>query len=152
MYKELKKETAREVGVLIQELSHARTTYMAYVYKIASDNDYLGESFVGIKKVEVDADLSLVESLKAFMESREDLISMKLNIPFEEIKSDNYCVSFGFGSLIEMIESIGEVDILTPSDKEMGDITRRIIGEKLDQVELNKKIEEIIIERKKALI
>lgn len=138
MYKKMSYRTARELGFLIEELSQVRALYRAYTYKIVSESDYADTSVGGVRKVEINANLALHNSLKLFQFSREEIVAQKLDIEIEDLKK--YHESFGFDSLTQMIESVGNLELTLITEEEIRSVNKMITGELMDEDELRDKI------------
>lgn len=144
MYNKMTYETARQVGTLIEELLHANATYNAYVYKVISDTDYLHESISDLRRSEVDATLELSEAVEDFMISRKRLISLKLGIEEEGDEKDweTYVKSTEFKTLVDMVQSIGDIKLNLISEQEVKVLNRILTGIPMDSYEIYDKIEE----------
>lgn len=141
MYDLMNYKTAREIGSLIEEFLYARLTYNAYAYKIMADTEPLA-NFAGLQEIETNADFEMSESLKVFIQSRENLIALKLNIEIHEIQY--YYEYFGFTSLSKMVESILGEPLKLIQEEEAKLVNERITGAALTRREIRRKLEEIM--------
>lgn len=138
MYKKMTYEQAREIGPIIEEFMQTYLTYRAYVYaafncKERVKSDKVDTGFEAIMRFD------LVEAIGEFLPSLENSVAIRLGVSKENL--ENYANHFGFKSLIEMTQEIGEFELDLVSDYEAMSLNKRVAGKYFDKEDLAENIE-----------